>query len=392
MKKWTYSIGEKPNTVRCFERRAGGVLYLGYYNGRFERASLKHKDKARAKRQARELLAKLEVGDGHLAPDKRVTVADIVRLACSDLERLSPRVCQQYESHGILWTNYFGRDFDIRKLKGSHWAAFIADRRSGRINARGLPEPHSRLEPGSKGQRRTRRPVGERVIAGNLQWLRTACRIAVGVDLLESDPTANRPIPHNENPLRPVYSQPELDALLAVADKVHPYLGPLLKLGNETGRCFGAYSALRWSDIDLPAGMVTWPACTDKMGKAWTTPLSPIAKRVIEQVRLERPPFDANAYLFPHLRAEGKSVSRDEATRWLHRAESLANIKHMRGRAFHGFRRKAPTETKHLAAQDAAYLFGWKDVSMMQKAYQKATMDGLKTVIAERRQLEVAIQ
>lgn len=378
MKKWTYSIGEKPNTVRCFERQPSGTLYLGYYtNGRFERASLKHRDKARAKHQARELLKKLEEGDLSDGTNRRVTITDIIRLACSDLDRLSPRVRKQYEQQGIFWTNYLGRDFDISKFTGEHWDAFIADRRSGRINARGLR---------SGGLR-----VGERVIASNLQWLRTACGTALRRKLLKSDPTFKLPIPSNKNPVRPVYSQPELDALLAVAPQIHPYLEPLLNLGNETGRRIGAYSALRWSDIDLSAGMVTWPAVTDKNGKAWTTPLSVIARQTIEQIRLERPPF-ADAYLFPHPSRQGLPVSPNTATWWLLRAETLAKVKHIKGRGWHALRRKAATETKHTSAKDAAHLFGWKDIKVMQRAYQQATMDGMESVITERRQLTSAIQ
>ena len=45
-----------------------------------------------------------------------------------------------------------------------------------------------------------------------------------------------------------------------------------------------------------------------------------------------------------------------------------------------------------ISAKDAAHLFGWKDIKVMQLAYQQATMDGMESVIAERRQLEVAIQ
>ncbi len=374
--KWSHSVGEKPNTVRAFERQPGGTLYLGCYtNGTFERRSLKHRDKVKAKREARQLLAKLEKGE---PADRHVTVADLVRLAGRDSEKLRPRVREHYELRAGLWLNYLGRDFDIRRLTGAHWAAFIADRREGRINAHGL-----RVSGPS---------VGERVIEGELRWLRMACRIAVRDKLLQGDPTFGLPIPTNTKPNRPVYTASEFKALLAVAAKLHRYFRPLLILANETGRRFSAIAALKWSDVDLDQNTITWRADSDKLGEDWITPLSPDARRTIEQVRAERPPFDPDAYLFPHPSRPGHPVLRWVATRWLHRAETRAGVKHTQGRAWHGFRRKAATETKHLPAKDAAYYFGWKDIRTMQRAYQKVTMDGLLTVIAERSELTTAVR
>ncbi len=142
----------------------------------------------------------------------------------------------------------------------------FADRRSGRINAHGL--------------RVSGRSVGERMIGGDLKWLRMACRIALRDRLLQSDPTFGLPIPINSNPVRPVYTQDDFEALLSVAPQLHRYFGQLVIFANEFGRRFAAYAGLKWSDINLSEGTVTWRADTDKLNTDWITPLPPATIRV----------------------------------------------------------------------------------------------------------------
>src|SRR5262245_41603635 len=83
---WTYSAGERPNTVVGYEQELGGLLdaragdpTARNGSGNWRRASLKHRDKTRAKKYAREQSMLLENGDAEIAQG-RVTLARVFSL------------------------------------------------------------------------------------------------------------------------------------------------------------------------------------------------------------------------------------------------------------------------------------------------------------------------
>ena len=60
--KWSYSVGERPDTVRVYERTPSGVLQVATWDrtiGEYRRKSLGHRDRQRAKEYANQLAALL---------------------------------------------------------------------------------------------------------------------------------------------------------------------------------------------------------------------------------------------------------------------------------------------------------------------------------------------
>ncbi len=381
-KRWRYKTGMRGATAIAFEREPGGVLYLArYIRGVLVRESLRHRDKELARRQAVELAAKLAQGeDGR---DRPVSLAELIGLSERESNQ-SPRVQAQYRAHAECWLNYLGPSFDMRAFGLKEWTSFTRDRMAGRIDALGRV-----VRPGE------RRPVGERIVAAALQYLRRACKLAtmerVGTGyLLARDPTTGLPLPRNPNPQRGVYNDQEYEALLMVADRVHEYLWPLLVLCNETGRRMGAVAALRWSDW-LEDGSILWRADSDKLGKKWITPITHEAKAALERVRRERPGV-GDALLSPQPTNPNRPVARQDMREWLVEAERLAGIEHIAQRGWHGFRRRFATQRRHLPPKDVAYLGGWISTYTMQQAYEQVDRDGLAAVLADKRPLVHAVR
>ena len=85
-KQWSYSAGDRPNTVTVYEREPGGIIYARVWNptgrsgrGSWIRRSLKHRDRTRAKDYALEQAAALRKGEDELSRG-RVTLAQVFAL------------------------------------------------------------------------------------------------------------------------------------------------------------------------------------------------------------------------------------------------------------------------------------------------------------------------
>ena len=85
-RKWSYSAGERPNTVVVYEREAGGPLYarawdptLSHGKGGRRRKALGHRDKEEGKTLAFEQAATLMKGEKDLTRGK-VSLAQVFTL------------------------------------------------------------------------------------------------------------------------------------------------------------------------------------------------------------------------------------------------------------------------------------------------------------------------
>jgi len=103
-------------TVRVFERRPGGQLYIGVplAQGGYRAVSLKHADREQAMRDAAALASCRQAGDGAV---RRLTVAGLFDLYT---RAALPNQSEKHGSETIrvaeMWTRYLGSDYEVRKL------------------------------------------------------------------------------------------------------------------------------------------------------------------------------------------------------------------------------------------------------------------------------------
>jgi integrase len=173
--------------------------------------------------------------------------------------------------------------------------------------------------------------------------------------------------------------------------RVRSYLRELLTLAADTGRRISSILALRWSDWDpeaKPYCAISWRAEHDKIGRDWVTPVTPAVRTALEALRMERQTV-GDVHIFADPRTPDRPVTRHQATGWLRRAEELANLEHLRGGAWHMFRRSWASERKHLSPKDVAYAGGWKDTTTLLKCYQQPDEETVEQVVLGGRPLRM---
>jgi hypothetical protein len=100
----------------------------------------------------------------------------------------SPRQRAETVRELVLWRRVLGPRFIVVRLGAREWQAFIRQRQTGEIDARGRRVASA-----------TRRPVRARTVAKSLRVLRQACRFGTGsrdrngAFLLDTDPTRGLP-------------------------------------------------------------------------------------------------------------------------------------------------------------------------------------------------------
>ena len=244
----SYGVGEwGRNRVRVFPDPKTGLFQIEWReNGRRLTRSLKHRDWARAKRQADEVAAGFAVhepaGKAEAEPEPLTlgTLFDIygeeVTLTKADRTRPRDRVAT------TMFLRFFGRDRDPATLSQRDWDRFIRERRAGRAGISG-------------------EPVSNRTIEGDLTFLMAVLNWAArsrdeqGRLLLDRNPLKGLRKPREKNPTRVVLDEEEYRTLLGVSRQVNWRFHVALALAHETGHRIGAIRQLRWSDIDSEAGI-----------------------------------------------------------------------------------------------------------------------------------------
>lgn len=137
------------------------------------------------------------------------------------------------------------------------------------------------------------------------------------------------------------YRREEFEALLAQLDptsrgqwRAH---GVIALCGYQGARV-NAVLHLRWEDIDLDAGTVTWRAAWDKLGIERVQPLRVPSQRVLVGLRAWT---DGEGWLFPPGNSQGRGEVYTVRGVWvaLTAAEQRAGVPHRDRRALHGLRR-----------------------------------------------------
>jgi integrase len=130
----------------------------------------------------------------------------------------------------------------------------------------------------------------------------------------------------------------------------------------------------------MPQGAIRWRAESDKQGVAHITPIAKDVRDELERY-IDANPRIGDVPLFPSVEDDAKPLSRSVSTKWLVRAETLAELPKLTGGIFHPYRRLWATERKHLPDVDVAQAGGWTGTKAMKLAYQGSTPDGLLAAV-----------
>jgi integrase len=391
-KRWSYTAGSRPHTVRVYERTPGAVIQIAARDptardgrGGERRESLGHRNREEAKRYADEQAVLLRKGLSRLQR-ATPTVRHVFALYREHRTPDKGEAAQQEDDRQMeMWTRVLGAEFDLSNYSRREHDGWIRRRLSGEVDARGhyVPEPKERCE------------VGARTVQKDLLFLRAvshwACefRDEQGRLLMERDPTRGLAMPKEKNPNRPVATHDRVDAIRKVYRKitmcverggtretVESYLPELFEIIVGTGRRISAVCGLRSEDLELetmektPWGAIVWPEDMDKLGKRWRCPVGPEVREAVESA-LKKRRHIGPGWLFPSAGNPERPVRYEEASVWLREAEKKAKLEPQKGTLWHAYRRLWASARKDLPDVDVAQAGGWASLDALKMAYQQ---------------------
>ncbi len=372
----SYSAGEwGRNRVRVFADPKTGIYQIEWReNGRRLTRSLKHRDWARAKRQADEVAAGLAVhepaGKAEAEPEP-LTLEKLFEIYGEEVTPTKTKRTQARDRVAMrMFLGFFGRDRKPETLSQRDWDRFIRARRAGSVGPSG-------------------RPVSNRMVECDLTFLMAILNWAAksrdehGRLLLDSNPLKGLKKPKQKNPVRVVLSEEEYRTLLKVSRRTGWRFHVALVLAHETGHRIGAIRKLRWADIDIEGKAIRWRAEHEKTGYEHTTPLTDEAIAALEEAR-ERKPATGNAPVLPSTQDPTICVRRwmlDD--RW-RKAEKLGGLEPKRGRGWHSLRRKFASDLMDLPLKVLCDLGGWKEATTVLRCYQQPDEVQLRKALAGR--------
>lgn len=377
-KSWAFSAGSRGrNRVRAFEHAATGLTYLEWTEGgRVLRESL-----GRCDRDAAQLSA-LKKAEQLLRGERSVEVhLTLGTLFDSYLDQQTPRKKPGTQQHdrttAAMFLSVFGREMQARNLDLPAWNRFIDGRKSGAIRPAGRPAVG----------------VSGRMVAYDLKWLQSVLRWATlasdgdGGRLLAQNPLAGFKVP-TSTPRRELLSERDYRAIQAKAAEVDGRFALALLISHETGHRLGSIRALKWSDLDLASGVISWRADGDKMGHAHRTRMTSALR---DALLIEQETRTGNSDLLFHSKRHPTAlVHRREWYKWWYAAEELAGVPHVDSRAWHANRRALATIGKQVVNPvDLAAMGGWQSTDTLMGVYiqpdaetQKRAMDDIQRLRA----------
>lgn len=372
-RRWSYCTGERGrNRVRAFEHAKTGGLFLEFTDGgRRKRVALGHRDRDAAKAKAEELALELRRANGQ--PALSATIATLFDIYESEVTPEKGAGKQRHDrSAARRFREFLGPDRSAASLTRRDWDGFIRWRRESGDERPGCTNG---------------RAVRARVIEYDLKFLQAVLNWAVTAGLLDRNPLKGMPCPKEVSPRRPILTDKEYQALLAVSRTVHPSCELALILAHETGHRMSAIRLLRWSDFDFDSRRVRWRPENDKIGFPHETPLTERALAALERARSAQQAI-GDAWVFPAPRNASLPCSRSLFRDWWEEMEELAELPHVPGRGWHSLRRKFATELKHAPLRDLAYLGGWKAPQTVVTCYQVPDEESQRTALARRGKLQ----
>ena len=377
----SYSAGEwGRNRVRVFpDRKTGNFQIEWRENGHRLSRSLRHRDWARAKRQADKIAAGLAepMAAGTAKPKPQpLTLGTLFDIYGEEVTPTKAKGSRKYDRRTMLmFLRFFGRHRRPDTLSQRDWDRFIRARRSGRT--------------GNSG-----RPVGNRTIQQDLKLLIAILNWAAksrdeeGRLLLDSNPLRGLKTPTEKNPTRVVLTQAEYEALLQASLAMDWRFRVALVIAHETGHRIGAIRQLRWSDIDIEGRTIRWRAEHEKTGYEHRTPVTAEALAVLEETQ-RRNPGIGNMPLLPAPKNPSRCLDRSRVRVWWQKAERLAGLERKRGRGWHSLRRKFASDLMNQPLKVLCELGGWKTAQTVLQCYQRADQNRLREALEERRRASV---
>ena len=199
-----------------------------------------------------------------------------------------------------------------------------------------------------------------------------------GEPLLDRNPFRGFPLPTETNPRRPLLTSGEYDKLVEAAKQLGSDVSLYLLLNHETGHRCTSVGRLRWDDVDLEQGLVTWRAEHDKQGREHMTPLTPSAVEALKAVEKD------DGWIFPSPTNPEQPIRRDLLRDWWRKLEAASKIERIPGRGWHSLRRKFATDLKAEPMADVQALGGWKDPNTILKCYMKSDVEAMQSALTRR--------
>jgi len=375
----SYSAGEwGRNRVRVFTDPKTGLLQIEWReNGRRLTRSLKHRDWARAKRQADEFAAGFAGpnlnGKANAEPEL-LTLEMLFKIYGDEVTPAKSERSQRYDRVAMkMFLGFLGRNRDPATLSQRDWDRFIRARRSGKVGP-------------------SLRPVSDRTIEYDLRFLlavlnwATKSRDEEGKLLLDSNPLRGLRTPKEKNPTRVVLSEEEYQALLQASLLMDWRFHVALVIAHETGHRIGAVRQLRWADIDIDRCTIRWRSKHEKTGYEHRTPVTAEVLAVLEEARSRKLGI-GDVPVLPAPTNPTKCITRSLARDWWKKAEVLAGLEPKRGRGWHSLRRKFASDLMDQPLKVVCELGGWKTARTVLRCYQQADKDRLRKALEDRRRV-----
>jgi len=398
MKYWRYDIGDSPYKVTAHEKvEKRGVIYLRWrHRGNWKHRSLGKRIRKPsgaiipaveqwAKEQAQAKYADLLTRKGESDPQPTpMTLREGFRLAISSNGKYPADTAHRREV--IRELEYacliLGDSTPFTTIKRAHfrqlWRAKIQELQAkGRQGLRGAEITVSRLLAVASWLR------DEEKIPSTACVLPRTWKYEVAKDWrlftgAESDYSPNRPR----------YTLEEFRTLIDVAPKIDPRFGLLLALGAELR--LGQVRRAWRSDLDIEAAKFVVRGTGKKRGATVFLTEEQVAAvreaigtgylRVLEEL-------GPDYRLFPRGKIRGSSKGDPVATmtmsdrgpvgptatlKWILKAEKLAGIQHVKGRATYGLRRQGvdAADAEGISADGLKELGGWADKQIPDKIYR----------------------
>ena len=375
----SYGAGEwGRNRVRVFPDPKTGLFQIEWReNGRRLSRSLKHREWARAKKQADEFAAGFAGPEMHGKAEAESEPLTLGTLFDIYGEEVTPTKGERSRMHDraatTMFLGCFGRDRKPASLSQRDWDRFIRARRSGKVGPSG-------------------RPVSDRMIEYDLKFLIAVLNWAAksrdeqGRLLLDSNPLKGLKAPKEKNPVRVVLAEEEYQVLLKVSCQIDWRFRVALVVAHETGHRIGAIRQIRWSDIDMEGGVVRWRAEHDKSGYEHRTPVTAEAIAALEEAR-KRNPGIGDTPLLPAARNPSACVGSALARVWWKNAQNLAGLDPKPGRGWHSLRRKFASDLMDQPLKVLCELGGWKTAQTVLQCYQRPDEGQLRKALERRRRI-----
>ncbi|MCY4397752.1 MAG: site-specific integrase [Gemmatimonadetes bacterium] len=375
----SYSAGEwGRNRVRVYPDPKTGMIQIEWRdNGRRLRRSLKHRDWAKAKRQADEIAAGLEplATNAAAAEPEPLTLETLFDIYGDEVTPTKAKGTQKYDRATMkMFLRFFGKHRKAKTLSQRDWDRFIRARRAGKAGRSGKPAADRTIQQDLK------------LLLAILNWAARS-RDEEGQLLLQSNPLWGLKAPSEKNPHRVVLTQAEYEALLRVAREVDWRFRVALVLAHETGHRIGSIRQLRWSDIDIDARTIRWRGEHEKTGYEHRTPMTAMARAVLVEARRHNPGI-GDAPVMPAPKKDPFAcMSRSLARDWWKRAERLAGLDPKRGRGWHSLRRKFASDLMEVPLKVLCDLGGWKTAQTVLQCYQRPDEDRLRKALEAYREV-----